>query len=191
MPFDPNSPGQALLFMKVGIHAREPLEAIIARKHQEFLDTGSIYWGYGGGTCHPRTMVQPFAKQQGDLGKEVVLVMEEIKSDHFAEPIDAVEYSEDNVTWNPVPNGIHVKGSKYALILDDLQLDEFDLDLRRTNVSVGPTRGKSGDKYIRGRVDKGCLEYDPDLIVDLPEGGAIHRVRMYAKIKAPYAVFLR
>lgn len=191
MPFDPMTPGQALLFMKVGIHANENLEDIIVRKQREFREAGSIFWGYGGGTCHPKTMVQPFAKQQVALGREVVLVMEEIESKHYAEPVDAAEYSEDGIDWRPVPNGIHVKGSRYALILEDLQLEKFDLDLRGARVSVGPTRGKFGHQYIKGRVDKGCLEYDPAWIQDISMENAIHSMRMYAKLKSPYAVFLK
>ena len=49
--------------MKVGLHAQESIEDIVKRKQREFEDTGSIFWGYGGSTCHPLTMVQPFAKE--------------------------------------------------------------------------------------------------------------------------------
>ena len=52
-------PGSGLLYMKVGTHARETLEDIIRRKTKEIEDTGYAFWGYGGNTCHPRTMVQP------------------------------------------------------------------------------------------------------------------------------------
>ena len=49
-------PGVGILFMKVGTHAQETLADIIA-KDQEIEDTGYAMWGYGGNTCHPRTMV--------------------------------------------------------------------------------------------------------------------------------------
>ena len=55
-------PGQGLLYMKVGTHAQESLEAIIARKTREIEQAGFALWGYGGSTCHPQTMVQPFVR---------------------------------------------------------------------------------------------------------------------------------
>lgn len=56
-------PGTAILYMKVGTHANEGLEAIIARKQREIEEAGVAFWGYGGSTCHPTTMVQPFAER--------------------------------------------------------------------------------------------------------------------------------
>jgi len=45
------SPGQGVLYMKVGTHAQEPLEEIIKRKTKEIEDAGYAMWGYGGSTC--------------------------------------------------------------------------------------------------------------------------------------------
>jgi len=185
------SPGQPLLFMKVGIHAKESLEDIITRKQLEYKEAGAIYWGYGGNTCHPLTMVQPFAKQQAKLGREVMLVMEEIDSNHFADPKEAEEYSDDGVTWKRVPSGIHVLGSRYALVLDDLQFNGFDLNLQQATVAVGPTRGRVAHDYLKGRVDKGCLEFDPSRPFDPEAEEDVRHIKLFAKIKAPYAVFLR
>ena len=47
--------------MKVGTHASEELSDIIGRKRAEIEAEGMAFWGYGGGTCHPSTMVRPFA----------------------------------------------------------------------------------------------------------------------------------
>ena len=47
------APGSGIIYMKVGVHARETLEEIIARKTQEIRDEGFAMWGYGGG-CHPQ-----------------------------------------------------------------------------------------------------------------------------------------
>ena len=88
-------------------------------------------------------------------------------------------------------SGIHVLGSRYALVLEDLQLETFDLNLREARVAVGPTRGRSAHNYIKGRVDKGCLEVDPTLLVGSPNTGDVHRISLLAKLQAPYAVFLR
>ena len=61
----PYRPGDGILFMKVGVHARESLEDIIERKDKEIRDAGYALWGYGGSTCHPSTMVQPFGEAIG------------------------------------------------------------------------------------------------------------------------------
>ncbi len=41
--------------------------------------------------------------------------MEEIDSNHFAEPMCAAEYSIDGLTWETISEEIKVKGSRYAL----------------------------------------------------------------------------
>jgi hypothetical protein len=51
-----------LLYMKVGTHAQEELSEIIARKRREIDEAGFAMWGYGGNTCHPTSIVQPFAR---------------------------------------------------------------------------------------------------------------------------------
>src|ERR1700761_2612989 len=82
-------PGQGFLYMKVGTHAKETLEDIIRRKSQEIEQAGYAMWGYGGNTCHPQTMVQPFARECQADGGTIYLCMEEMNSTHFAEPLRA------------------------------------------------------------------------------------------------------
>ena len=43
----PYRPGDGILFMKVGVHARESLEDIIERKDKEIRDAGYALRGYG------------------------------------------------------------------------------------------------------------------------------------------------
>ena len=177
-------PGDNILFMKVGTHASEELSEIIDRKRAEIDAEGFAFWGYGGNTCHPATVVQPFA--MGSTGP-IVLAMRPMVSKHFAEPVRAEEYSHDGIDWRPVPEGINCKGSRYALLIDSL--DEVDdlVDLSRTRVAVGPSRGKVGASYIRGRVDKACLE-----VTDEPAGDpTIVEIKLRANLIKPYAVFLR
>ena len=82
-------PGEGLLFMKIGSHAQEGLAEIIARKSEEIQQTGYGMWGYGGNTCHPTSMVQPFAQSFAERGRTIHLVMEEMSSNHRAEPLSA------------------------------------------------------------------------------------------------------
>ena len=183
-------PGAGLLFMKIGTHANESLADIIARKSAEIRNTGFGMWGYGGNTCHPASMVQPFARTFADRGRTIHLCMEAMESNHFGEGI-AAEFSADGINWREIPETIEVRGSRYALVIEDLHEDKFILPLDQTRVPVGPSTGRLGSRYIQGRVDKACLE-----VLDAPELPNDAQPRMIgidlvAKLKDPYAVFLR
>lgn len=176
--------GDSILYMKVGTHASEDLSDIIARKRAEIEAEGMAFWGYGGSTCHPLSMVRPFALESAG---PIMLVMQPMTSNHFAEPVRAEEYSEDGVRWKPVPSGINCVGSRYALLVDSL--DEVDdmVDLSRTRVAIGPSRGRVGANYIQGRVDKACLEFTGE-----PSGDPKSvEIKLRANMVAPFAVFLR
>lgn len=182
-------PGAGLLFMKVGTHAREELDDIIDRKRKEIEDTGYALWGYGGNTCHPLTMVQPFARDFVEQGGVIYLCMHPMTSKHFAMPERARELSQDGVKWQAVPPSINVRGSRFGLAIAELENVDFELPLAQTEVAIGTSMGKPGDRYISGRVDKGCLR-----VLEAPLAGEppkeIH-IGLAAKLVEPYAVLLR
>jgi len=187
------SPGAGVLFMKVGTHAQESLEDIIARKTAEIDKVGYSLWGYGGNTCHPSTMVQPFAEKFDAAGKPIHLVMEEMDSNHFAEPLCAAELSSDNKNWDTIPNDIEVRGSRFALVIKGLRTVDESLPLLQTKVAIGPTTGRVGSRYIKGRVDKACLEItDAPELANEEDGADPNRpINLVADLISPYAVFLR
>jgi hypothetical protein len=176
--------------MKVGTHANEPLDKIIARKTKEIEAEGVAFWGYGGSTCHPVTVVQPFAKPFVEKGETIYLCMQPMDSKHFAPSVRAEEFSVDGISWKPIPAGINVTGSRYAVVIKDLRLENFELPLGRTRVTLGNNMGAAGSKYISGRVDKACLE-----IVDSAPGAESEtesrHIGLVAEIVKPYAVFVR
>ncbi len=182
-------PGAGIVFMKVGTHAREPLEDIITRKRMEIDDAGYALWGYGGNTCHPLTSVQPFARDFVKRDGTIYLVMHPMESHHFAVTERAEEFSEDGVHWQEIPPAINVIGSRYALKIESLDEKDFELPLAQTRVAIGNSLGRRGDRYIKGRVDKACLE-----VVDQPtepeEVPPMH-IRLVARMVEPYAVLLR
>jgi hypothetical protein len=180
-----------LIFMKVGLHAQESIEDIIQRKQREFEEAGSIFWGYGGNTCHPLSMVQPFAKEVQKSGNQVLIVMQKMNSKHAASPEIAKQYSDDGVNWQPIPKGIEVRGSRYALVLDQLRVEEFDLDLGELEVGVGPSRGRKADQYLLGQADKGCFLFQPRNIPITEDEQVLKHIGLVARVKAPYAVFLK
>ena len=184
-------PGAGILFMKIGTHANEGLDDIIARKTREIDETGYAMWGYGGNTCHPGSMVQPFAESFAERGEPIHLVMEQMESNHFAEPLAAAEYSRDNVNWQEIPATINVLGSRFALVIEDLQQTEMTLPLDQTRVPVGPSMGRLGSKYISGRVDKACLEVLETPVLLNDQEPKVRKINLIATLRPPYAVFLR
>ena len=184
--------GAGLLFMKVGTHANEPLEQIIARKQAEIDAAGFALWGYGGNTCHPSTMVQPFARDYELRGEAIYLLMQPMESSHLAVSVRAEEMSGDGIAWEPIPEPINVIGSRFALAIEDLEPVEFELPLDRTRVALGNCRGRRGDQYVKGRVDKAVLEVveaeaaEPEL----NEAKTIH-IGLAARLVKPHAVFVR
>lgn len=181
--------GAGLLFMKVGLHAGETFEEILERKRREYQNTGMIFWGYGGNTCHPTNIVQPFARMNIEKGENIYIVMEEINSHHPPTRIIAAEYSADGIRWQPIPAGIEVRNSRYAVILDELQDGDLDIDLSEYDVAVGPSQGKAAGDYIFGRVDKGCITKGQ--VPTTLRKPHIKKIRHMARIMDPYAVFLR
>lgn len=185
-------PGAGILFMKVGTHAQETLADIIARKSKEIADTGYAMWGYGGNTCHPRTMVQPFAEACSARDEPIYLCMHEMNSRHFAEPLRATEFSVDGSKWEPIPSTVNVLGSRFALVLGDLRQEELTLPLGKARVAIGLSKGRPAGRYLQGQVDKACLE-----VLDAPppdlKGNELREIKinLVAKLKSPYAVFLR
>lgn len=183
-------PGQGLIYMKVGTHAQETLDAIIARKTKEIEEAGFALWGYGGSTCHPQTMVQPFVRSFEQRGQIIYLCMQPMESSHFAEPIRADEYSLNGADWQPIPTPINVLGSRYALAIRQLRKEEFDLPLAKTKVALGNSMGSNGDRYIAGRVDKACLQITEEINSSLVNEPKVH-IGLVAEIVKPYAVHVR
>ena len=111
-------------------------------------------------------------------------------SNHFGEGV-AEEFSPDGINWQKIPDTIEVRGSRYALVIEDLHEEKFTLPLDQTRVPVGPSTGRLGSRYIKGRVDKACLEVMN--APELPNEGEPRMIEidLVASLKDPYAVFLR
>lgn len=181
-------PGAGVLYMKVGTHAKEDLAEIIKRKRREIEEVGFAMWGYGGSTCYPTSMVQPFARAFAEKGQPIHLVMHKMSSRHYAEQVRAERFSVDGTKWEEIPNGINVLGSRYALVIKNLREQEDELDLSATRVGVGRNEGRVGSRYVQGQADKACL------IVTEPEHTNTQskrvKIDLVAELADPYAVFL-
>ena len=184
-------PNQNILFMKVGVHAKETLEDIIARKKREIEAAGYAFWGYGGNTCHPITKVNPFVQEALERKNTIYLCMQEIESGHNEEPVRAEYYSCDGIRYKKIPQEINVLGSRYAVAIKDLEIEEFDLPLDKTVVSIGDCKGRRGDKYIKGRVDKACLTLLEHEKLSQGSDETTIKVSLVAELCEPYAVLLK
>lgn len=178
--------------MKVGNHAAESWEQILERKRREYTEAGQIFWGYGGNACHPINQVQPFAKLVLKEMDGVVLVMEYITSNADPDIVPATEYSKDGLEWEPIPKGIKVTGSRYALVLDEIQPGDLEINLTRYEVAVGPSAGKAAEAYLLGRTDKACfVKSREERVIEPPAAKHTRKANFFARLKAPYAVVLR
>jgi hypothetical protein len=116
--------------------------------------------------------------------------MESMNSQHYAETKAAKEYSVDGITWKPIHDKINVLGSRYALVINKLREETFDLALDQTTIPLGRSMGKVGSNYIKGRVDKACLTI-ADKLVLTNERVPTRPISLVAELAEPYAVFLR
>ena len=181
---------EAFIFMKVGNHAGESFEAILARKNREQEHVGRSFWGYGGTVCHPIMQVQPFARLYAKSHGRIYLFMEPMESKANPPIEPAKEYSDDGVTWHSLPEGISVLGSRYALVLDKIQPRAVDIGMEQYVVGVGPSRGKNAAEYLQGRVDKGCF-MRTNGSSSPPAQERTRSVKFSAELLEPYAVLLR
>lgn len=178
-------PGDSVLYMKVGMHAGESLDDILERKQAEIDRVGYAMWGYGGPTCPPNR-VRSYADECASAGRVIRLVMEPVNSRHARDPARASHFSVDNHLWDPIPAGIDVLGSRYALCIMNLREVHETLPLGATAVAIGPSKGKPGAAYIQGQIDKACLEVLPTV-----DEGRVASIELAADIVAPWSVFLR
>jgi len=178
----------SFIFMKVGNHAGETFDKILERKKKEFDQAGMTFWGYGGMVCHPVNQVRPFSLSRKEKNGSIYLLMNYVKSNFSQSMIPAKEYSLDGQVWQPIPKDIVVTGSKYALVLDEIQPMGFEIDLGHFNVAIGPSKGKPGSEYLKGRTDKACLENN---IFTSATTSDIRQVDYAAQLKEPFAVMLK
>jgi len=177
--------------MKIGVHASEPLDEIIARKLKEIDEAGYALWGYGGNTCHPTSMVQPFGHSMAQDGQPIFLCMNKMVSHHYAERVRATHCSTDGIHWEEIPHAVNAVGSRYALKITNLRHDAFLLPLTKAHVAIGPSEGMPAARYVGGRVDKACLRLQHGADVPLAQDEPAVEINLVAELAAPYAVFLK
>ena len=72
------------------------------------------------------------------------------------EPTRSNYFSTDNKIWKNMDSNINVYGSKYALVIKNLQKCDFEIDLGNYEIAIGNSKGKNLADYLNGRVDKAC-----------------------------------
>jgi hypothetical protein len=179
-----------IVYRKSGFFADEPLDAILERKRQEHRRAGYFFWGYGGTLCHPSTQIRPFVQQVIRNGEKPYLVMSYTNSELRQEPKPATQFSIDKRTWLPLPVGINVYGSRFAVICGEPHQCALPLDFQSFVVAIGDSINCPLHKYIRHRVDKACAQRNLEQSGTVLSG-AQTTIFWIAEIVEPYAVFLQ
>jgi len=117
--------------------------------------------------------------------------MEKINSKADPDIVPATLYSVDGISYRPIPEGICVTGSRYAIVLDEIIPEEFEIPFSAYEVACGMSRGKLANNYIKGRVDKACLDVNMNRLIDAEVDGQLKTVSFIAKMKEPFAVFVK
>jgi hypothetical protein len=180
--------------MKVGPYGDECLNCILERKQRELKGPEhKIFWGYGGPGLFDPKRVQCFARESIKKQGFIQLLMHKTYSNPKPDQVNASlskrEYSVDGKEWQCIPPGI-VTDSSYALVLDEIEPVHMKLDRHEFKIGAGPKKEHNAAKYGgRDRFDKVCLvatepNYDGP---DMPKLIVEYR----ARLKCPYAVFLR
>lgn len=172
-----------VVMMKGGPHAGSGWADIVDWKVKDLRVAGIAFRGYGGSVCHPTRQVQPFATAAAG---EVAVAMIPTGSDPGNLPTVASEWSVDGARWEPLPAGVRVTGSKWALVMDELEPCSVSIDLDEYAVAVGASAGRRASEYLRARVDKGCLTRTMPVDSSRPVP-----VVLRGRLTAPWAVFLR
>ena len=178
-----------IIFMKYGRHADQDVARILKDKKADLERFGYFYWGYGGSACNPGSQVQPFVD---GAGAEVRLLMSYTPStpSPSTKPVPQHEYSCDNINWMAIPDGLHITGSKWAVVCDSLTECDFQLYPHEYEVAVGPNESKRLDQYVKGQSDKACARRR-GLVQPDEDQVAPHRIRIMCSLMKPYAVFVR
>lgn len=174
-----------IIIMKCGTHASEKIEDIFKRKKEEEQKNGYIYWGYGGTLCHPLNQAQPFC----NYNEKVYLLLTPTNSELNNEPKKSKYFSINNKTWKNIDTNVNVYGSKYALVIKNLQKCDFEIDLSNYEIAIGNSKGKNLADYLNGRVDKACAikrKYS-NLSTELKK----IKIVMIAELINPYSVFVK
>ena len=173
--------------MKYGVHASESIESIIKRKMEEIEKCQKMFWGYGGVLCHPLNQVQPFLKENLLREEKTYLLLSQTPSELNNVPQSAKMYSCDKINWQPIPDGIKVISSKFAIVCSNIERCDFNIDLSDYIVPIGNSKGRQLSKYIQGHVDKACGRYSNNTSGIEPK---IVHITLCAEIVYPFSVFL-
>ena len=197
---DNSDPKDAFIFMKVGDYGKECLEGILERKQREreLDEKKRIFWGYSGTLVYPSTQAQPFSEKWVKKQGSIHLLMAQTDSNPRRKARRTIEYKKysvdkkaDEKDWKPLPPGVVVTYNNLALVLDEIikLTPPLELDLRNYEVGIGPSCGDDAAKYQK-RSGKGCF-VKAESTYDGPDAPETVTIKYQARLKFPYAVFLR
>lgn len=182
-----------IVLMKFGTHGNESSKSILSRKHEELLDSGFVFWGYNGVLCHPLNQINPFVAANQEKGEKTFLVLcKTIQEKKSSDCIDSIEmhraqlFSLDKKIWEPIPKGVNVTNSKYAVICSSFEDCDFDIDISQYILPFANPKNCRMSNYLGWRKNKACGLYSPSELEIIP--AKLSHISVIAEIK--YAAFL-
>lgn len=115
--------------------------------------------------------------------------MEKTHSQADPDIVPATMFSVDGIHYSPIPEGITVTGSRYPIVLDEIVPEEFEIPLEAYEVGYGRSQRRAASSYIRGHVDKACLELNPNRMIGAAEKKKA--ISLVEKMREPYTVFVK
>jgi hypothetical protein len=173
----------------IGYHGGGTPESILARKAGDISRSGITFWAYRSRLCQPLT-VHLMAKNRDDIWCYFVESATKGSARPTTKDISATRYSIDKKTWMDLPSGIGpvtgcVNSGCYAMVFDTVEMGTKEIDVwecRCFHDHTSPVQFSLGCSTV-------CVEEAPDC-----QPGMKSRFRKSvarAKLKAPYAVYLR
>ena len=95
---------------------QKALSRLLREKKKEVQSAKRMFWGYGGTLCNPLNQVQPFLQENMSRNEKTYLVMAYTPSEMNSQTLETEFFSQNKNDWSRIPKGIHVYGSKYAIV---------------------------------------------------------------------------
>lgn len=181
-----------IVFMKYGAHGNESSKSILSRKHDELIETGCVFWGYNGVLCHPSNQLNPFVQANKKNGEKTFLVLSKTLQEKSVDCDTDIElkraelFSFDRKQWEPIPIGVNVTNSKYAVVCSSFEDCDFKLDASQYILPFANPQNCRMSNYLGWRKNRACGVYCANDFEILPS--KLLNISIIAEIE--YAAFL-
>ena len=172
----------------IGQHGGGSPDSILTRKANDISQSGITFWAYRSHLCHP-SMVHLMSKNSEEIWCYFIEPSTKNSARPTTEDVQATQYSVDKNIWSTFPPNIGpvsgcVNFGCFAMVFDVIELGSQEIDTwgYRCFHNHAPVKFSLGCSTV-------CVEPTSDV-----QNGMKSRFRKSvakARLKSPYAVFLR